>query len=139
MELIWQRKKKYGKIRINEKGDMLNMGKNDNKMELVKLEDVIVEKNGEFKPDNSMASVLMRGRKSMANMFDNLGFRGFEFVHPRFGHKVIFFVKGDMVVMIDYHGANTLVVEVLNEEEREWFMESVEEHLGLEEIEKLKK
>lgn len=114
------------------------MGKIENKMELVRLEDVIVEKTGEVKPDNRVVSVLARGSKSMANMFDSLGFRGFEFVHPRYGYKVNFFVKGDIVVMIDYHGSNILVVEVLNEEEREWFMESVEEHLGLEELEKLK-
>jgi hypothetical protein len=114
------------------------MEKIENKIELVRLEDVIVEKNGGFKPDNHLVSVLVRGRKNMANMFDSLGFRGFEFVHPRYGYNVNFFVKGGMAVMIDYHGSNTLVVEVLNEEEREWFMESVEEHLGLEEVEKLK-
>lgn len=114
------------------------MDKNENKMELVKLEDVVVEQKGEFKPDNHVANILMRGRKNMVNMFDNLGFRGFEFVHPRYGYKVNFFAKGEIVAMIDYHGSNTMIVEILNEEEREWFMESVEEHLGLEEVEKLK-
>lgn len=114
------------------------MGKSKNGIELVKSEDVVVEHSGEFSPDKHVESVLMRGRRNMKNMFDNLGFKGFEFVHPRNGYEVDFFVKGNMVVMIDYHGSNTLVVEVLNEEEREWFMESVEEHLGKEEVEKLK-
>lgn len=117
---------------------MLNMGNNKNGIELVKSEDIVMEQNGEFIPGKHVVSVLMRGRKNMVNMFDNLGFKGFEFVHPRNGYMVNFFAKGDIVVMIDYHGSNTLVIEVLNEEEREWFMESVEEQLGKEEAEKLK-
>ena len=115
-----------------------NMGNNEDKIKLVKPEDTIVEQKGEFKPDNHVVNILTRGRKSMANMLDNLGFKGFEFVHPRYGYNVNFFAKGDVVMMIDYHGSNTLVIEVLNKEEREWFMESVEEHLGQEEVEKLK-
>ena len=115
-------------------------------MELIKTEDVAIEKesteNGlhisEFKLEDQVAAILIRGRRSIVNMFDNLGFKGFEFVHPKYGHKVNFFLKGDMVFMIDYHGLSSLVIEVLNKEEREWFMESVEEHLGSEEMKNLK-
>lgn len=114
------------------------MGNNKNKIELVKQEDTVIEQNREFIPDKYVASILMQGRKNMANIFDNWGFKRFEFVHPRNGYKVDFLAKGNIVVMIDYHGSNTLVVEVLNKEEREWFMESVEEHLGKEEVERLK-
>lgn len=122
---------------LEEKG-CINMGIKENKIELVKSEDVVQEQKAEFKPGSHVTNILMRGRKNMANMFDNLGFKGFEFVHPRHGYMVNFFVKGDVVAMIDYHGSNSLVVEILNEEEREWFMESVGEHLGSEEVKMLR-
>ncbi len=115
-------------------------------IKLVDKEDVAVEKetieNGlhiiEFKPDDHVANILMRGHRNMANMFDNLGFKGFEFVHPRYGHKVNFFAKGDIVMMIDYHGLSTMVIEVMNEEETEWFMETIGEQLGPEELKNIK-
>jgi hypothetical protein len=114
------------------------MENSQKKVELVKAEDTLIEKKSEFKPDDHIVNILIHGRKNMINMFDNFGFKGFEFVHPRYGYNVNFFVKGDIVMMIDYHGSNALVVEVLNEEERDWFMESIVEHLGQEEADKLK-
>lgn len=114
------------------------MGNKKDEMKLVRPEDVVVEQRGEFMPDNHVVNILMRGHKNMVNMFDNLGFKGFEFVHPRYGYKVHFFAKENIVAMIDYHGSNTLNVEILNEDERDWFMESVEEYLGPDEANKLK-
>ncbi len=104
-------------------------------VELVRPEDVVIEQKSEFKPAQHLVDILMRGRRNMINMFDNLGFKGFNFVHPRYGYNVDFFAKKDIVVMIDYHGSNVMSVEILNEEEKEWFIESVEEHLGSEDAE----
>lgn len=114
------------------------MGIDRDNIKLVRSEDVIVEQKGEFMPDDHVVNILMRGHKNMLNMFDNLGFKGFEFVHPRHGYKVHFFAKENIVAMIDYHGSNTLNIEILNKEERDWFFESVEEYLGPDEADKLR-
>lgn len=112
-------------------------------MDLVKIEDVVIEQNvmeqkGEFRPNDHIVDMIKQSRDHVEHMFNDMGFKGFVFVHHRYGHNVHYFAKTDVVIMIDCHGLNTLSVEVLNEEEREWFMESIEEHLGQEELEQLK-
>ena len=110
------------------------------KLELVKEEDVLVEqKKSEFEPQDYMINLLKSNRDNIAQKLKDMGFKRFLFIHPKYGYKVDYFVNPDMVIMIDYHNTNIMTVEVLNKEEKEWILESIEEQLGKEELSNMSK
>lgn len=62
------------------------------------------------------------------------GFKNFLFAHPREYYEVDYFVKGNDIIIVDNH-QNALIVEVLGEEDANWFIESIKEELGDEALE----
>lgn len=106
-------------------------------MELVKQEDVLTEQKNEFRPHDHIIDMLICVCDHMEEFLKGMGFKKFVFVHYKYGHDVNYFVKEDAVIMVDYHNSNTLIVDVLNKEEREWFVESVGRCLEPEETEHL--
>lgn len=65
---------------------------------------------------------------------DVQGYRSYTAEHPIHGYEVTYYIKGITVIMVDYHGTNTLTVQVLGRKETEWFINNVKDAFGIHEL-----
>ena len=47
------------------------------------------------------------------------GFKNHALLHPRNDYEVAYFVKGPNVIMVDYHGTNSVKIEILGRNDAE--------------------
>ncbi len=65
---------------------------------------------------------------------DVQGYRSYTAGHPKADYEVTYYVKGITVIMVDYHGTNTMTLQVLGRKETEWFINNVREAFGVQEL-----
>jgi hypothetical protein len=65
---------------------------------------------------------------------DVQGYKSYTAGHPVNDYEVIYYVKGITVIMVDYHGTNTLTVQVLGRKDTEWFINNVKDAFGIHEL-----
>lgn len=86
--------------------------------ETIPKEEIIVEEEiNDFQVSNGLKVVLEDVFDLTTGGMEMHGFKKHVLVHPTKDYDVEYFVKGSDVIMADYHGTNSLNIEVLERKE----------------------
>lgn len=102
--------------------------------ELAKEEETTIKEESESQLREDLKEVLEDIHDLALGGIDVHGFKSYAYVHPNQDYEVTYFVKGTDVIMVDYHGTNTLNVEVLGKKEAGVFLDTIKEAFGIEEL-----
>lgn len=86
--------------------------------ETIPKEEIIVEEEiNDFQVNNGLKVVLEDVFDLTTGGMEMHGFKRHVLVHPTKDYDVEYFVKGPNVIMVDYHGTNSVKIEVLGRKE----------------------
>lgn len=86
--------------------------------ETIPKEEIIVEEEiNDFQVSNGLKVVLEDVFDLTTGGIEMHGFKKHVLVHPTKDYDVEYFIKGPNVIMVDYHGTNSLNIEVLGRKE----------------------
>lgn len=84
----------------------------------IPIEEVIEEEEkNEFQVSNGLKVVLEDVFDLTTGGMEMHGFKRHVLVHPTKDYDVEYFVKGPNVIMVDYHGTNSVNIEILGRKE----------------------
>jgi hypothetical protein len=76
-----------------------------------------IEQKCDFRVSKGLTVVLEDVLDLTTGGMEMHGFKRHVHIHPRKGYEVEYFVKGSDVILADYHGTNSLKIEVLGRNE----------------------
>lgn len=82
-----------------------------------KEEIIMEEERSEFKVNNGLKVVFEDVLDLTTGGMEMHGFKKHVLVHPTKDYDVEYFIKGPNVIMVDYHGTNSLNIEVVGRKE----------------------
>jgi hypothetical protein len=87
-----------------------------------KEETIVEEEKGEFQVNNGLKVVLEDVLDLTTGGMEMHGFKRHVLIHPINDYDIEYFVKGSNVIMADYHGTNSLKIEVLGRREADMIL-----------------
>ena len=92
-------------------------------------EEVILEEEKEeindFQVSKKLTEVLEDVFDLTTGGMEMHGFKNHALMHPTEDYDVAYFVKGPNVIMVDYHGANSVKIEVLGRKEADLVINTI--------------
>ena len=89
-------------------------------------EEVIVEEEiNDFKVSKSLTGILEDVFDLTTGGMEMHGFKNHALMHPEKDYEVAYFVKGPNVIMVDYHGTNSVNIEVLGRNEADMIINTI--------------
>lgn len=88
----------------------------------------------EHRVKSVIAEMLTSVYGTIAQLLETDGYKSYIAEHDRYGREVVYYVKGNVVIVVDYHETNTLIIDVLPEEEAADFIQAVKKEFGESEL-----
>ncbi len=90
-----------------------------------KEEIIMEEERSEFRVNNGVKVVLEDVLDLTTGGMEMHGFKRHVLVHPTKDYDVEYFIKGPYVIMVDYHGTNSLNIEALGRNEADMIIDEL--------------
>lgn len=84
---------------------------------ILKEEAIVEEETNDFQVSNGLKTILEDVLDLTTGGIEMHGYKRHILVHPTKDYDVEYFVKGSNVIMVDYHGTNSVNIQILGRKE----------------------